>query len=64
MDSQKLTDDDFKEIMMSLVKISVSERSNFDSSDYSTGRCSVCYEVLDRIVEQINAKNNMDLMLI
>ena len=52
MDNQKLTDDDFKQIFETFVNTALSERSICDGSDYSVGRCSVCYEVLDTIVKQ------------
>ncbi len=54
------TDNEIKNAIDAFKRLAISEISAYDGSEYSSGRCAVYYEVLDRIITQLQ-KNNLDL---
>lgn len=60
MEEYKFAEKDIKNAIDTLKALAISEMSAYDGSEFSSGRCTVYYEMLDRLITHLK-ENNLDL---
>ena len=56
MNNSDITETDIREAIELLKNMAISEISAYNGSEYSSGRCTVCYEILDTLIKLLKAK--------